>query len=107
MAEPWDDSLWRFSQMQNILRETWAYQAMTQEAREEGRKEGQLEGLRRAILKIVQKRFPEMETVTQKQIEDIMNPASLEDLLVNIGSAQNLQEALQALVMLDKGEKKD
>ena len=95
--------LWRFNQMQNILRETWAYQEMTQEAR----KEGQLEGLRRAILKIVQKRFPEMETVTQKQIEDIMNPASLEDLLVNIGSAQNLQEALQALVMLDKGEKKD
>jgi predicted transposase YdaD len=113
MAEPWDDSLKtfidenpqdfrRFNQMQNILRETWAYQEMTQEAR----KEGQLEGLRRAILKIVQKRFPEMENVTQKQIEDIMNPALLEDLLVNISSAQNLQEALQALVIPDK-EKKD
>lgn len=98
--------LWRFSQMQNILRETWAYQEMTQEARKEGREEGKLEGLRRAILKIVQKRFPEMADVTQKQIEDITNSASLEDLLVNISSAQDLQEALQALVTLDKNEQK-
>ncbi len=99
--------LWRFNQMQNILRETWAYQKITQEAREEGREEGKLEGLRRAILKIVQKHFPEMENVTQKQIEGITNPASLEDSLVNISSAQNLQEALQALIALDKGEKKN
>src|SRR6266516_1250296 len=91
--------LWRFNQMQNILRETWAYQEILQE--------GELEGLRRALLKIVQKHFPEMIDVTQKQIEGITNPASLEDLLVNISSAQNLQEALQALVTLDKGEKKD
>jgi len=99
--------LWRFNQMQNILRETWAYQKITQEAREEGREEGKLEGLRRAILKIVQKHFPEMENVTQKQIEGITNPASLEDSLVNISSAQNLQEALRALIALDKGEKKN
>jgi hypothetical protein len=85
--------------MQNILRETWAYQEILLE--------GELEGLRRALLKIVQKHFPEMIDVTQKQIEGITNPASLEDLLVNISSAQNLQEALQALVTLDKGEKKD
>jgi hypothetical protein len=47
-----------------------------------------------------------MENVTQKQIEGIMSPASLEDLLVDISSAQNLQEALQALVMVDKDEQK-
>jgi predicted transposase/invertase (TIGR01784 family) len=91
--------LWRFNQMQNILRETWAYQEIMQK--------GKLEALHDALLKIVRERFPEMIEVTQKQIGGIVNPTTLEDLLVNISLAQNLQEALQALIALDKGEKKN
>jgi hypothetical protein len=89
---------WRFNQMQNILRETWAYQEIVQE--------GKLEALHDALLKIVRERFPEMIEVTQKQIGGIVNPTTLEDLLVKISLAQNLQEALQALVRLDKDERK-
>ena len=89
MAEP----------MQNILRETRAYQEIIQE--------GKLEALHDALLKIVRERFPEMIEVMQKQIGGVVNPTTLEDLLVNISLAQNLQEALQALIALDKDEKKN
>jgi predicted transposase YdaD len=110
MAEPWDDSLKtfinenpqdfrRFHQMQDILRETRAYQEIIQE--------GKLEALHDALLKIVRERFPEMIEVMQKQIGGVVNPTTLEDLLVNISLAQNLQEALRALIALDKGEKKN
>ncbi len=97
-----DDQEWltrRFHQMQDILRETKAYQEIMQE--------GKLEALHDALLKIVRERFPEMIEVTQKQIGGIVNPTTLEDLLVNISLAQNLQEALRALIALDKGEEKN
>jgi hypothetical protein len=85
--------------MQDILRETRAYQEIIQE--------GKLEALHDALLKIVRERFPEMIEVMQKQIGGVVNPTTLEDLLVNISLAQNLQEALRALIALDKGEKKN
>ncbi len=97
-----DDQEWltrRFHQMQDILRETRAYQEIIQE--------GKLEALHDALLKIVRERFPEMIEVMRKQIGGVVNPTTLEDLLVNISLAQNLQEALQALIALDKGEKKN
>jgi hypothetical protein len=97
-----DDQEWltrRFHQMQDILRETRAYQEIIQE--------GKLEALHDALLKIVRERFPEMIEVMQKQIGGVVNPTTLEDLLVNISLAQNLQEALRALIALDKGEKKN
>jgi len=84
----------RFAVYKDILEDSWVYQEIKQES--------ELKVLQHALLKVVQGRFPEMLEVTRKQIDGIENPASLEGLLVNISLAQDVQEALQALVALSK-----
>ena len=85
--------------MQNILRETWAYQEIMQK--------GKLEALHDALLKIVQERFPEIIDFTKKQTDALEDPELLQNLIVQISLAQNVQEALLALITLDKGDKKN
>lgn len=91
--------LWRFSQMQNILRETWAYQEIMQE--------GELLALHQAVLDIVQERFSEIVSFAKKQIDDIQDPEILRRLIVKMSIAQTPEEALQYLFTVDKGEKKN
>jgi len=91
--------LWRFNQMQNILRETWAYQVIMQE--------GELRALRQAVLDIVQERFSEIISFARKQIDDIQDPETMHRLIVKMSIAQTPEEALQYLFTVDKGEKKN
>ncbi len=90
--------IWRFNKMSDILRETWAYQEIVQE--------GELRALHQALLAVVQRRFPEIIDLTKKQIDDVVEPESLQDLLVNISLAQNVQDAIRALFALEKTERR-
>ncbi len=78
----------------DILEDSWVVQ--------EERREGALRGLHQALLAVVQARFPEIVDLTKKQIDGVVDPQSLQDLLVEISLAQNIQDAVQALFALDK-----
>ena len=84
--------------MSDILRETWAYQEIVQE--------GELRALHQALPAVVQRRFPEIIDLTKKQIDDVVEPESLQNLLVNISLAQNVQDAIRALFALEKTERR-
>ena len=82
----------------DMLDDSWVVQ--------EERQEGKLEGFQQALLKIVQRRFPEMVDLTKQQIDGVEDPELLEDLLVNISLAQNVQDAISALFALEKTERR-
>jgi hypothetical protein len=88
----------RFAVYKDILEDSWVVQ--------EERLEGELRGLHRAIVKVVQARFPEIVDLTKKQIEGVEDPESLQDLLVKISLAQNVEDATLALFALDKTMRK-
>ncbi len=88
----------RFAMYKDILEDSWIVQ--------EERLEGELRGLHRAIVKVVQARFPEIVDLTKKQIEGVEDPESLQDLLVKISLAQNVEDATLALFALDKTMRK-
>jgi len=90
----------------DILEDSWVYQETKQLGREEERQE-ELQRQRKALLTIVQGRFPEMIELTKKQIEAVEDPNVLLDLTVKISLAQNVQEAVQALLALGKDDKKN
>ena len=91
--------------MQDILRETWAYQEILQEGREEERRQN-LERLRQALLEIVQIRFPKLVRVTKGLATITDDPEVLQRLIVKMGTAQTLEEAQQHLLEVDGNEKK-
>ena len=91
--------------MQDILRETWAYQEILQEGREEERRQN-LERLRQALLEIVQIRFPKLVRVTKGLATITDDPEVLQRLIVKMGTAQTLEEAQQHLLEIDGNEKK-
>jgi hypothetical protein len=88
----------RFAMYRDIFKDSWVVQ--------EERQEGKLEGFQQALLKFVQRRFPEMVDLTKKQIDGVEDPELLQDLLVNISLAQNVQDAVKALFALEKTERR-
>ena len=87
----------RFAMYRDILEDSWVVQ--------EERREGKRDGLRQALLAVVQARFPEIIDLMKKQIDGVEDPESLQDLLVKISLAQNVEDATMALFALDKTDK--
>lgn len=65
--------------------------------RAEGRVEGQLEILRSVLLKIVERRFPEIGFLAQRSADAIQNPQVLEAVLDKIIEARNGGDAFRVL----------
>jgi hypothetical protein len=86
----------RLSDMHDVLRETPVYQEMTRWAREEG----ELKALRKALLKLVQTRFPDPQTehLAQSQVSIIDDPEVLENLILKVGPAQTAKEVQRYLL---------
>lgn len=98
--------IWRFAMLDDILRETRAFQEMAREGREQGLKEGlkeglkdKLETLRQTLLQIVQARFPHsrLEEYAKEQVARINDPAVLQNLIVKISLSSTLDEAKKLL----------
>jgi predicted transposase YdaD len=87
----------------DIIRETPAYKEMTKEAREEGLEEG-LQALRQTLLNVVQARFPKAIRLAKKQIAVIDDPDILSKLIVQMSTAQSIEEAKQQLLAVDEDE---
>jgi len=90
----------------DIIEESWVYQENIKKGLEEGHRQ-ELQRQRQVILTIVQRRFPEMVDLMKKQTDLIEDPDSLQNLIIQMSLAQNIQEALQALLALGKDDKKN
>jgi len=82
----------------DVHQESRAYQKIKQE----GRKEGELQALHRALLTVVQARFPGIVQFATKRTAEVHNTADLEDLIVKLSLAQTLEEARQYMLALDE-----
>jgi flagellar biosynthesis/type III secretory pathway protein FliH len=94
----------RKAMLDDFLRESSIYQDILAEGKQEGEKEGEAKAkkervlsLRGKILILVQNRFPQLKPLADQQIVRIEVPDPLEDLLLEIGMAQSVEEALQYL----------
>ena len=83
----------------DVLRETWIYREIKQQVQEE-EQQHYLEEQRQTLLKIVQTRFPRIESLAKKVAENVTEPSLLRDLIVKISTARIEKEARQGLSSL-------
>jgi hypothetical protein len=95
-----------FAMYKDIIEESWLYQKNLQKGVEKERQET-LQRVRQILLTIVQGRFPEMTDLMRTRAETIEDPDVLQDLIVKISLAHDIQEALQVLVALGKNDKQN
>ena len=55
------------------------------------------QGEQRALLAMIQKRFPDILETARELVSSISNSGTLENLVVEVSVAQDSQEALQAI----------
>jgi hypothetical protein len=86
----------RFTVLQDIFRDTPAYQYIIEEGREEER-HARLQAQRKMLLTIVQARFPALYSLAQAQADQIQDVVVLEEVTTRVGSAQTVKEARHSL----------
>ena len=94
-----------FAMYQSILEDSWVYQEIMQRGIEKGIEKGIDKGLdkgltqgeQRALLAMIQKRFPDILETARELVSGITNAGTLEELVGEISIAQNSQEALRAI----------
>jgi hypothetical protein len=91
----------RFIVLQDIFRDTPAYQYTLEEGRKEEREkqlQARLQAQGNTLLTIIQARFPALNKLAQKQIAKIKDVTILERVLAGVGSALTLEDAQHALL---------
>jgi len=78
-----------FAMYKDIVEESWVYQKIMQQ--------GLGLGEQRALLAIIQKRFPNIAETAKELIDAIPSPDKLETLIGEVSVAQNSQEVLRLL----------
>ena len=89
----------------DVLEESWVYQQIMQrgveqglvQGLEKGLDRGQTQGEQRALLAIIQKRFPDILEAAREHISKITDAGKLENLVGEVSIAQDAQEVLQML----------
>ncbi len=115
MKQPAQQEMLRrmFAMYRDILEESWAYQEILREGHEKGLTEGLEKGLEkglnqglergrsfgemRALLTIIEKRFPELLQPFKERIEGVTDTPLLERLIGDVSVAQTIEEARQTL----------
>jgi hypothetical protein len=72
---------WRFDTLEDIIEESWAYQAMVDKR------------LRMTLQKLISRRFPPLLNKMQQDLEEIQDPEVLQHLIIEIAIAQTAEEA--------------
>ena len=99
--------------LQDILRDTWAYQEIMQEGREEGLQKGLEEGReeerqqrlkdqRQMLMSLVQVHFSNIAHLAQERADAIKDPKVLQGLILKVVAAQNEEEAKQILLSVSR-----
>jgi predicted transposase YdaD len=99
----------RFGMLKDILKESWAFQEIAQEAREETRKEV-LEGERQKKLKeeretllfFIQMHFSALAQLAKDQCETLSDPEQVRELLHKVIAAKSEKEAKKYLLAVKK-----
>ncbi len=101
---------WRCRMIDDLLTESWVCQEWIQQGLEKGRQEGVAEGIakgrqegvaegrRQDIVTFVQKRFPALSTLAERQVALLQTPEQLQQLLLQVVMAQDEQEARRSLL---------
>ena len=93
------DQAWlkrRFGMIDEVLKESWAYQEILSEGRQQERQYG-LRRQRALLEDYVQKRFPTLVETAKQRGKSIDNPDILQDLMSKLFSAQDEVEAKDIL----------
>ena len=89
----------------DIVEESWVYKQIVQRGLEQGLEKGLEQGLeqglglgeQRALLAIIQRRFPDILKTARGLINEITDAATLEKLVGEVSVAQNAQDVLHIL----------
>jgi predicted transposase YdaD len=102
MKQPAQQEMLRrlFAMHRDILEDSWVYQEILKEGLEKGESRGE----QRALLTIIQKRFPDIAQAASQQISRVTDTNLLETLIAEVSVAQTLQEAMEVLNMLNDDE---
>src|SRR5438105_4043330 len=107
------------SMLDEIIRESPAYKALTTRAYKEGVQEGielglkrafeqvrqkELDSLRELLFEIVKGRFPKLARLSKKQGIVVEDADDLSDLILKVSLAPTIEEARQHLLAVDEGE---
>ena len=87
----------RFKMLQDILRDTWAYQEIMQEGREEERQQ-RLKDQRQMLMSLVQVHFSNIAQLAKERADAIKDPEVLQSLILKVVAAQDEEEAKQILL---------
>ena len=83
--------------LQDIFRDTPAYQYILEEGREEERKI-RLQAQRKLLLLTVQAHFPTLINIAKMQVEQINNIDVIDKVIAEFGTAQTAKEVQHALL---------
>lgn len=90
--------------LEDILKDSWAFQEIMQKGHDQGLKEGREEALRQEIQRhqqllvaIVESRFPSLAQIAAEQSQALDNPERLQALILHVGLAQNEEKARKYL----------
>jgi fructose-1,6-bisphosphatase/inositol monophosphatase family enzyme len=91
--------------LKDILKESWAFQEIAQEAREEESRKVQREVQReeeKMLFSFIQKHFPALMQLAEEQCKAIETPEQMEELLRKVILAQDEQGIRQHLLDVKK-----
>ena len=98
----------RFQSMHEMI-DTPIFQLIREEGLEEGIglgvEKGRLETARSWLVRMVEVRFKQLTPVVQQRAERVTDPEMLEDLMVRLSTAQNVEEAQQAISQWEENTK--
>lgn len=94
-----------FAMYKDIVEESWVYQQIVQRGLEKGLEKGLEQGLekglglgeQRALVAIIQRRFPDIVPTAKELIDGITDADTLEKLVGEVSVAQNAQDVLHIL----------
>ncbi len=87
----------RYREMYDRLQETPLYKEITRLATEKGVQEGELRASREILLSLVRMRFPKLSRSAKQLVSTVDRVSVLENLILKISIASNLEEARQYL----------
>jgi predicted transposase YdaD len=95
--------------LRDPLRDSWAYQEITQEGFDKGIEKGReaereeaLQRQRQLLLTIVQMHFPNAVKLARTQVVAIKDPEVLQSLIFKILASQTEEQAIQSLLAVNQ-----
>jgi flagellar biosynthesis/type III secretory pathway protein FliH len=86
----------------NILEDSWSYQEIVQKGFDQGLKQGKLLSARSFLTRFVEKRFPPLLPLVQKQVAHVKTFDKLSNAFDKLLEVQTIEQAKQVLEEIKK-----